>query len=120
MALSILIIDDSGFSRKMIIKMLPSSGQFDIREASGGLEGISLYGERRPDLVFLDLTMPGIDGFETLSRIKKLDPDAKVIVVTADIQSGSKEKAIKLGALDVMYKPPSAETLNEAIKRFIL
>lgn len=119
MALSILIIDDSRFSRKMIIKMLPS-GQFDIREASGGLEGISLYGERRPGLVFLDLTMPGIDGFETLSRIKMLDPDAKVIVVTADIQSGSKEKAIKLGALDVMHKPPSAETLNEAIKRFIL
>lgn len=75
MALSIIIIDDSGFSRKMLIRSLPS-GEFNIREASGGLEGLSLYKEQRPDLAFLDLTMPGIDGFETLSRIKELDPES--------------------------------------------
>lgn len=114
---SLLIVDDSPISRKIIRKLLPP-GPFDIREAGNGLECLKLYQEARADLVLLDLTMPGMDGFETLAHLKQLDPQVKVVVVTADIQSSSQAKVMDLGALQVIPKPPKADVLQQVIARY--
>jgi CheY-like chemotaxis protein len=115
MGLSVLLIDDSRLSRMMIRKEL-SSLDLDIREAGGGREGLDLYKEKKADIVFLDLTMPEMDGFETLENLLKIDPDAKVIILTADVQTGSTEKAMDLGAVRVMHKPSKIEEFESAIK----
>lgn len=112
---SLLIVDDSPISRKIIRKCLPT-GDFQIREASGGEECLRLYAAQKPDLVFLDLTMPGMDGFETLERLRRMDPQARVIVVTADIQTTSRAKALSLGALEVVAKPPKPEIIIQAME----
>jgi CheY-like chemotaxis protein len=94
------------------------AGPFDIREAGNGVECLKLYQEAPADLVFLDLTMPGMDGFETLTRLKKLDPQARVVVVTADVQTSSQARVKDLGALLVIAKPPKAEVIKLVMERF--
>ncbi|MBF0496896.1 MAG: response regulator [Deltaproteobacteria bacterium] len=116
MPLSLLLVDDSPFGRKMVKKCLPP-GDYRIREASDGRECLDLYRQEAADLVFLDLTMPEMDGFETLARLKEIDPDCRVIVVSADIQPAAREEVMKLGALDFIKKPPSSETIKEAVAR---
>jgi CheY-like chemotaxis protein len=93
-------------------------GNYDIREAGNGIDCLNLYQEAPADLVFLDLTMPGIDGFETLARLRAMDPQAKVVVVTADIQSGSQARVLDLGALLVIAKPPKAEKIKQVMEQY--
>ena len=113
---SLLLVDDSPISRKILRKLLPSEG-YEIREASSGLECLAEHHRQPADLIFLDLTMPGMDGFETLARLKALDPKVKVVVVTADIQTTSQSRCLELGALQVICKPPKAEVLGQALER---
>ena len=115
MGRSALIIDDSRLSRMMIRKEL-SSLDLDIREAEGGRKGLDLYKEKKADIVFLDLTMPEMDGFETLKNLLIIDPNAKVIILTADVQSRSTKRALELGAIKVMHKPAKLEDLESAIE----
>ncbi|MFC1885059.1 response regulator [Thermodesulfobacteriota bacterium] len=119
MSKSVLLIDDSRLSRMMISKELTGL-DLDISEASGGQEGIDLYKEQKADIVFLDLTMPDMDGFETLKNLLQIDPDAKVVILTADVQSGSTNKALEMGAFKVMNKPSKREefeaVLEESLK----
>lgn len=119
MAHSLLVVDDSPVSRKILRKVLPP-GDFLIREASGGRECLELYGQSVPDLVFLDLTMPEMDGFQTLAALKELDPNARVVVLTADIQPASQAKALALGALQVLAKPPNAAKVKLALEKHLL
>jgi CheY-like chemotaxis protein len=114
---SLLIVDDSRISRHIIRKLLPS-GDFDIREASSGEECLELYQQAPADLIFLDLTMPGWDGFETLRRLKEAYPGVRVVVITADIQAGSRAKALELGALEVISKPPKSEAICQAMEKY--
>ena len=112
---AILIVDDSPISRKILRKVLPP-GDHDIREGASGEQCLEMYQASRPDLVFLDLTMPGLDGFQTMERLIQIDPTAKVIVVTADVQSGSRSRVMALGALEVIAKPPSPAAVQAAMK----
>jgi len=115
MVLSILIVDDSRVSRQIVRRSLPA-WDLDVREASGGHECLSLYHEKRADIVLLDLTMPGMDGFETLQRLKALDAQASVIVITADIQAGSEERVLTLGAQALLPKPVKPDALQTAME----
>ena len=115
MAISLLIVDDSAIARKMLIRCLPA-GDFDIREAGDGTEGLKLFQESEPDLVLLDLTMPGLSGFEVLDKIMEINPVAKVVVVTADIQEKARQRVIQGGALGMLNKPPDTEKLSNFIK----
>ncbi|MEN8257898.1 MAG: response regulator [Thermodesulfobacteriota bacterium] len=113
--MNILIVDDTKLSRMTIKKRLPPAIKENatIREGSNGTEAVRLYKEQKADIVFLDLTMPEMDGFEALAHIREFDRDARVYVVTADIQAKSKEKVINLGATGIEAKPISAERLAE-------
>ena len=84
--MKILVTDDSKMARKMVIKTLKESTnrELDIFEAQNGQEALDLYKEHLPKLVFLDLTMPIMDGFTALEKIKEFDKNAKVVIVSAD------------------------------------
>jgi CheY-like chemotaxis protein len=105
--MKILVIDDSTMARKMLIKTLKEfiSDDTQILQAKNGKEGVAQYKDEKPDLVFLDLTMPEMDGFEALKYIKLYDEDAKVVVVSADIQKASLDKVKEDGAIDFVKKP---------------
>ncbi|MEW5726122.1 MAG: response regulator [Thermodesulfobacteriota bacterium] len=118
MPLSLLLVDDSPVSRMMLRRVLPPA-DFEIEEVSSGRECLDRYREKRADLVFLDLTMPGLSGFDTLAQLKKLDPQVKVVVLTADVQAKSLALALELGALEVIRKPPRAEDIRSAMERFL-
>ena len=107
MAKNILIIEDDRFLRELIYQKL-SNENFNVSEAVDGEEGIKKIKEEKPDLVLLDLILPGIDGFEVLSRAKQ-DPDEKInkipIIILSNLgQKEDIEKGTKLGATDYLVK----------------
>ena len=113
----ILIVDDSPVARAIIKKCLPKDRDFELTEANNGQEGIQKFKEVRPDLTFLDLTMPVMDGFDALRVIKEEDNQAVVMVLSSDIQNKTVEKVFTLGADMVIPKPPSAESIQEALTK---
>lgn len=116
MALRILLVDDSMAARFFLRKCLPSDEALEIREASNGAEAVDQFAAFRPHLTFLDLTMPVMDGFEALARIRKLDREAVVIVLSADVQTQTQERVAALGASDFLKKPPRREAIALAMK----
>ena len=105
MAKTILIIEDDKFLRELIAKKLVKEG-YEISEAVDGEEGIKKVKEEKPDLVLLDLILPGIDGFEVLSRTKE-DPVLSQIPVIILSNLGQKEdvqRGLRLGAVDYLIK----------------
>jgi len=105
MAKKILIIEDDKFLRELIVKKLVKEG-YEISEAVDGEEGIKKVKEEKPDLVLLDLILPGIDGFEVLSRTKE-DPALSQIPVIILSNLGQKEdveRGLGLGAIDYLIK----------------
>jgi two-component system chemotaxis response regulator CheY len=101
----LLVVDDALFMRKMICNVAAEAGWQVIGEAANGAEAVSLYQQHRPDLVTMDLVMPVMGGLEALRQIRALDPQAKVIVVTALDQKQSLMDSIRDGAIDFIVKP---------------
>ncbi|KPJ57575.1 hypothetical protein AMJ49_00435 [Parcubacteria bacterium DG_74_2] len=105
MAKKILIVEDDKFLRELIARKLKES-DFDVLEAIDGEEGLRKTKEEKPELILLDLILPGIDGFEVLSRIKE-DPNTKsipVIILSNLGQREDVEKGLKIGAVDYLIK----------------
>ncbi len=105
----ILLVDDSAFSRITLKRILGE--KYQIIEAANGEDGLRQFEHERPDLVVLDLTMPGMNGLEVLEKIKQLDPLARIVIGTADIQDYNRQKATELGAVGFISKPFQSETL---------
>ena len=117
--MKILVTDDSKMARKMVIKTLNESTniQLEILEAQNGAEALELYKQNLPKLVFLDLTMPIMDGFETLEKIKEFNNEAKVIIISADIQKLSIDKALLLGAFNFIKKPIDSVKMQQILDK---
>jgi two-component system chemotaxis response regulator CheY len=113
----ILIVDDSPISRKMLKSCIPKDREFVYHEAGDGLAGLELYKKVQPDVTFMDLTMPVMDGATSLDEIIKYDKHALVIVLTADVQVKSLSKVTDLGAFLVVKKPPSKESIQDALSK---
>ncbi|MDX8398282.1 MAG: response regulator [Mariprofundaceae bacterium] len=111
---TILITDDSSFSRRIIKKTIATTGH-DIIEAANGIECIEQIKQHDPDVLFLDLVMPEMDGFETLKELQRLNIKIPTIVLTADIQDGVAKKCMDLGALAYLNKPPKQDELLAAL-----
>lgn len=114
---NILIVDDSKTSRKILRGILEEGGHTIVGEGVNGEDGFLKYKELKPDIVTMDVTMPVMDGVESLSLIKKENPDAKVLMITA---AGQKEKmleAIKRGAEEFIVKPFNSEDILSAVGR---
>jgi two-component system chemotaxis response regulator CheY len=111
----ILLVDDSPISRKMMKSCIPKDRDYELFEAGDGLAGFEAFKENRPDVTFMDLTMPVMDGTEATRKIIEFDPEAIVIVCTADIQIKSLTTVLDLGAFMVIKKPPSKENVENAL-----
>lgn len=98
MAQKILIVDDAAFMRMMIKDILTKNGYEVVGEAADGLQAVEKYKELQPDLVTMDITMPEMDGITALKEIKKIDPNAKVIMCSAMGQQAMVIDAIQAGA----------------------
>ncbi len=116
---SILIVDDAAFMRMMIKDILSKNNYQIAGEAANGIEAIERYKELKPDLVTMDITMPEKDGIEAVKEIKKIDPNAKVIMCSAMGQQSMVIDAIQSGAKDFIVKPFQADRVLEAIKKVL-
>lgn len=110
----VLVTDDSRIARASIVRQIDKT-RFTVLQASGGYEAADLYAEHQPDFVFLDLTMPEGDGYEALEKILGIDKDARVVVVTADIQPKARQRCMDLGALDVVPKPVPSDICQKLL-----
>jgi len=113
----ILIVDDSPVARRMLKTCIPKDKGYEIFEASNGQDGIEKYKELHPDIVFMDLTMPVMDGYKATAKIKEIDKNAIIIVTTADIQPKSIASVMELGAFTLLKKPAKASSIQEAITK---
>src|SRR5687767_9390954 len=113
-----LIVDDSSLSRRMVRSALEQLGHTCV-EANDGAAALERYVLEKPDFVFLDLVMPGMSGFEVLTHLRALDPEARVIVCSADIQSTTRERVKKDGALALLNKPVNAEHISAKLNSIL-
>jgi two-component system chemotaxis response regulator CheY len=100
----VLIVDDSSLTRRNLRQILEAAG-CAVVEADNGLEALERYFLEKPDVVMLDLVMRGMYGLDVLHKIRELDPRARVIVVSADIQTSSQDLAGEAGAAAFINKP---------------
>ncbi len=117
MAPKVLITDDAAFMRMMIKEILTKNGFEVVGEASDGAQAVELYKELSPDLVTMDITMPEMDGITALKEIKKIDPNARVVMCSAMGQQAMVIDAIQAGAKDFIVKPFQADRVLEAINK---
>lgn len=116
---NILIVDDSRISRRVLRNSLELLGHTVVGEAGNGDEALKLYDECNPDLVTMDITMPGMDGIECLFRLREKDPNAKVIMITAAGTNDKMVKAVKYGCLDYIVKPFDEELLKATLEKHV-
>ncbi len=115
MAIKILVVDDSILARMAVKKYIPNHLECELYEAADGAQGIKQYKDINPDIVIVDLTMPIVSGFAVLGEIKKINHDARVIVLSADVQKKTIEKVMELGAFKILRKPPQKDEIQSAI-----
>jgi CheY-like chemotaxis protein len=111
-----LVVDDSKAIRLALSDILEILGIKTIAEAADGKEAVEQYSKAKTCLVFLDIMMPRYDGFYALKEIRKNDPNANILIITANPSADIFEKAQKLGAIDVISKPFSLEIIKKSIE----
>lgn len=114
MSAKILVVDDSGLARRTVRQLLEEMGH-TVEEATDGAQAIERYFLNRHDLVVLDMVMEGMYGLEVLMKFKELNPDIRVIVVTADIQTSTKAEARAAGAAALINKPIVRDELTRVV-----
>ncbi len=119
MSHAVLIVDDADFMRDILREIVQDLGWTVAAEAADGTQAIALYRQQKPDLVLLDITMPGMDGNEALQAILEHDPAARVVMITALGQKEQVLAAIKLGARDFVIKPFDTERVAATLTRLL-
>ncbi len=117
--LKILVVDDAAFMRLVLKDILKNLGYSNILEASDGLMAVEQYKKFRPDLVTMDVNMPKMDGIQALKQIIKINPMAKIIMVTAVEQRYIVQEAIRNGAKDYIVKPFDRAMVGTVIERVL-
>lgn len=113
----ILIVDDSKTSRKFLRNMLEQAGHEIVAEAVNGAEGVEKFRIYRPDITTMDITMPVFCGIDAVKDIIEIDPDAKIIMVTAAGQKANMIEALKKGAADFIQKPFDMDVIVNTIEK---
>jgi two-component system chemotaxis response regulator CheY len=114
----LLLVDDSALARRSMRAILEAN-EFEVVDAEDGLTALEKYFIEKPDIVMLDLVMKGMYGLDVLAKLRELDPMARVIVVSADVQRSSQEMAEAAGASGFINKPVGREDLLAAIRRVL-
>jgi two-component system chemotaxis response regulator CheY len=114
----VLLVDDSGLARRSMRAILEAS-EFEVVEAEDGIGALEMYFIEKPDVVLLDLVMKGMYGLEVLTKLRELDSGARVIVVSADVQSSSQRMVEAAGAGGFITKPIDRERLLAVLRQVI-
>jgi len=112
---SVLVVDDAAFMRMMLRDILGGEG-YVVHEAVNGRDAVEKYASVHPDLVTMDITMPEMDGLEAIRRIRREDPGARVLVVSAMGQQQLIVEALEAGALDFVVKPFQPAKVLEKVR----
>lgn len=102
---TIIVVDDSPFALKQIKDLVEENGYEVIGYAKSGEEGIKMYEELHPDIVILDIIMPGIDGIETAEILEKSDPDVTILMLSSLCDTGTLEEVRAIGVKYLIPKP---------------
>ncbi len=114
----VLICDDSAFARKQMARAVPDGWDVDIHFAENGKDAIEQIHRGNGDVMFLDLNMPVMDGYETMAVIRKEDLPCLVIVVSGDVQPEARQRMLANGALDFIHKPIDNAKLSTLLKQY--
>jgi CheY-like chemotaxis protein len=118
MALPILVVDDSALARKVLTKSLPEDWDVEVSYATNGVEALAQYRAGKASVMFLDLTMPDMNGYEVLEILKQEELNTFVIVVSADVQLEAQERVKAAGAMAFIQKPVTREKLLPILKEY--
>jgi len=118
MTVSVLVVDDSPMARKMLVKALPPDWDVEVTQVGSGVEALAIYRAGRVDVMFLDLTMPEMDGYQVLETLRSEDLNCLVIVVSADVQPRARERVLNLGAIDFIKKPVDAQKIETVLRLY--
>ena len=114
----ILIVDDESLISDLLLTVLEMEGFSRVEQASNGLEGFEKYKSFMPDLVFMDMEMPVMDGYESSSKIKSFDPNAKILVVTGNPDNSRAQQTIHEGmATNLLEKPIKLTNLRQVLRQ---
>jgi CheY-like chemotaxis protein len=118
----ILVVEDNLDNRRILVYRLKRMGEFDIVEASNGEEAVDMVGREKPDLIFMDLKMPVMDGWEATRRIRLLPEGGRtpIIALTAQAMVGDEQKALAAGCDDYVAKPiVDPNVVREKVERLL-
>ncbi len=114
----VMVVDDAAFMRLRACKVLQDNGH-EVLQAENGVDAVRQYAKHRPDAVLLDITMPEMDGLEALKEIRKIDPSARVAMVTAMGQQAIVMEALRAGAKDFILKPFQPDRVLGALQKLL-
>ncbi len=114
----LLLVDDSSLARRSLRTILEAEG-FQVVEAQDGMTALERYFLEKPDIVMLDLVMKGMYGLDVLSKLRELDPAARVIVVSADVQESSRQLVEAAGASGFITKPVQRDHVLAVVRRVL-
>ena len=116
---AVLVIDDSKSSRRLNLAYIQDllGEQVSCIEASNGADGLDILESHSIDLLLLDLTMPGMSGFEVLAEIQRRKLDLQTVVITADVQRLTRERVAALGAVGFIEKPVKRDSLRAVLEK---
>ena len=116
--MKILICDDSLMIRRQLKNLILSLGEYEVFEAENGSKAIEVYKENKPELVYMDIIMPELNGIEAVKGIVKHDKDAKVVMLSSVGTKENLREALKAGASDFIQKPVEIEVLKKTLDKF--
>ena len=119
MAVRVLVVDDAAFMRMMVKDILSKNGYEVVGEAENGMKALEKYQELKPDLVTMDITMPEMDGISAVKEIKKVDPNAKIVMCSAMGQQAMVIDAIQVDARDFIVRSIQADRVLEAVRKAV-
>jgi len=114
-----LVVDDSSFMRTVLKDILLENGLSKVYEATDGKEAVEAYRKHRPDIVTMDIIMPGTNGLWAMKTILGIDPKAKIIVVTSIGQENIVEQAMKFGAKGYVKKPFEPPAIAKVVDKLL-
>jgi two-component system chemotaxis response regulator CheY len=114
----VLLVDDSGMARRSTRRILESAG-YEVVEAEDGMSAIERYFVEKPDVVMLDLVMKGLYGLDVITKLREMDPAARIVVLSADVQTSSREMVQAAGGAGFLNKPVERQVMLDMIARTI-
>ena len=114
----VLLVDDSSLARRSTRRVLEQAG-YTVVEAEDGLSALERFALEKPDLVLLDLVMAGMYGLDVLAKLREMDPDARVVVMSADVQTSSRDMVQSAGASGFINKPAAPAAVIDMVERVL-